>query len=321
VAHTSATVIVAVDAAGSADYAVEWAAAEAGARGLPLHIVHALALPHTVSLDGLDVTTEHSLATRAVAEQVLHDGVASAHSVVADLAVTTEMLHGPACWALEHAGHGAPLLVLGSRGRTALRRFVGGSVSGHLAACAPCPAVIVRHHEQVRGAAPAVVAGVVAGPRGLAAVDFAFQAAWQRRIPLILVHVASENATLNVLTQVPLSVATVGPEAIPDPAIIQAIRSRRRRYPGIDLRIKGPVGDPATILLAESAGAALLVLGSAGGRGRGARDLTSVGQRLLPAARCPVAVVGQDAVSAATVTPQARAHPERPGKTVRHEAN
>jgi nucleotide-binding universal stress UspA family protein len=154
---------------------------------------------------------------------------------------------------------------------------------------------------------------MVRGSRGLAAVEFAFQAAWQRRIPLTLVHVMPANATLNALAGVPFcNTATLGPEAIPDPAITSALARWRHRFPAIEVVIKGPVGDPATILLAESAGAALLVLGSAGGKRRAARQLTSVGQRLLPSARCPVAVVGHDAARTVTSTSEVRAQPERP---------
>jgi nucleotide-binding universal stress UspA family protein len=306
-------VLVAVDAAGFADDALEWAAAEAAARGLPLRIVHALTPSNPVAFDPFAVPTEHTLATRAVAEQVLDTAAARAHSVVSDLELTTEVLHGSANRALEHAAHGAALLVLGSRGRSPLRRLMAGSVSGHLAAYAPCPAVVVRHQEHPVTAPPRVVAGMVRGPKGLAAVEFALQAAWQRRIPLTLVHVTPENATLNALAGVPFSnTATLGAEAIPDPAITSAIAHWRHRFPAIEVVIKGPVGDPATVLLAESAGAALLVLGSAGGKRRAARRLTSVGQRLLPTARCPVAVVGHDAARTFTSTPEIRAHPERP---------
>lgn len=306
-AQTSRAVIVAVDAAGSAHDAVEWAAAEADARGLPLRIVHVISAPHAVGLDGLDVATEQSLAARAMAEEVLYVAALRACSVVADLAVTTDVLRGPAASSLEQVGHGAPLLVLGSRRRGTLRRLVGGSVSGHVAACTPCPAVIVRHQERVPGVAPTVVAGVVPGARGFAAVEFAFHAAWQRRIPLTLVHVVAADPALH-----PPGLAIVGPDAIRDPAVINAIRTWRRQFSGVDLRINGFVGDPATILLRESAGAALLVLGSAGGRRRGVRDIRSIGQRVLPKARCPVAVVGHDAVSATTATVQLRDHPERP---------
>lgn len=294
--HTMTAVLVGVDSAGTADDAVEWAAAEAAARGLPLRIVHALRPSQAVGLDAFDVSAEHLLARRRAAEEVLRRAVARARSIVSDLDIETAILQGPANWALEHASHGAPLLVLGSRGRTALRRLTFGSVSGHLAACSRCPAVVVRHQDHPVAAGPAVVAGVVRGPRGLAAVEFAFRAAWQRGIPLTLVHVAPANATLDALAGVPpCHIPTEGLDEIPDPAIVSAVVGWRREFPDTEVRLKDAVGDPATILLAESSGAALLVLGSAGGKRRGARQLTSVGQRVLPKARCPVAIVGHDA--------------------------
>ncbi len=49
--------------------------------------------------------------------------------------------------ALRQAGRDAGLLVVGSHGRGALRRFALGSVSGSLLRAAPCPVAVLRPHE------------------------------------------------------------------------------------------------------------------------------------------------------------------------------
>lgn len=273
-----AAIVVAVDLAGSANDAVEWAAAEAAERGLGLRIVHVLPAPRAFDPGGLEAW-EHLAATTTAADQVLREAADRSRGVAPEVSLSTAVLHGPPGWALEQVAHGAPLLVLGSRGRSASQRFLCGSVSGHLAARAPCPVVVVRHQEHPVAGAPVVVCGLVPGAAGLVAAGFAFQAAWQRRVPLRLVHVD------------PQAVAAA-PDPTIDPALARAIERWRQSFSGIRVTTSTPAGDPAAILLAASAGSALLVLASAGSRRRGARHLTSIGQRLLPKACCPVAVVG-----------------------------
>lgn len=289
-------IVVAVDTAGSADDAVEWAAAEAAARGLGLRIVHALG------------------GSQSVAEQTLATAATRACSIASDLDVITEALHGPAAWAVEQAALGAPLLVLGSRGRPALRRVLGGSVAGRLAARAPCPVVVVRHQQTTRRVMPAVVLGASPGSTCLAAIGFSFEAAWQRRVPLRLVTVAPDPGTLNAL-------AGMSPErdpvlaAVLDPAITQTLTRSRQRFPGVEVTVAERLGDVTTVLLAESCGAALLVLGSPGGRRGNAWHLTSVGQRLLPRAACPVAVIpANDVLSRARPGQQAQLGPGELGE-------
>ncbi|WP_084671182.1 universal stress protein [Sporichthya polymorpha] len=295
-ADTSTRVLVAVDAAASATDAVEWAAAEAGARGLGLRIVHVLR--PTPSLDPSGFDTYARLRTAAaVAVEVLESAMDRARLVDSDLPVDAALLRGPAIRTLSEAALSAPLLVVGRRNRSATRRLLSPSVAGRLAARTPCPVVVVRHRELVpMPAPPRVVVGVTPGPAGLAAVEFGFTAAAQRGVPLALVHVTPEDATLNALAGVPHgSPATTGEAAVRDPEIRAAITAGQQQFPDLDVSVAGPVGDAATVLLRESAGAALLVLGSAGRSPRRPWDLRSVGQRLLPAAQCPVAVVGSAA--------------------------
>jgi nucleotide-binding universal stress UspA family protein len=194
---------------------------------------------------------------------------------------------------VERVAHGAPLLVLGSRRHSAARRLLRGSIAGHLAARCPCPVVVVRRPEQPVPPVPMVVAGIAPDARCVGALTYAFQAAWQRRIPLALISVVPDYSALDALAGVwPSYEKSDGIHCIRDATTRHTLMACREQFPGVEVRIAGPVGDAATLLLTESAGAALLVLGSAGGR-RGARHLTSVGQRLLATAGCPVAVVGR----------------------------
>ena len=68
---------------------------------------------------------------------------------IATTGVRTVLLTGdPATEILRHArAHGVDLLVVGTHGRTGLRRFVLGSVAEHVVRQAPCPVMVVRPKE------------------------------------------------------------------------------------------------------------------------------------------------------------------------------
>ena len=65
----------------------------------------------------------------------------------------------------------------------------------------------------------------------------------------------------------------------------------RERYPEVDVVEKTARGNAAAVLIGESAGAELLVVGSHGRGGFGGLLLGSVSHAVLHHARCPVAVV------------------------------
>ena len=58
--------------------------------------------------------------------------------------VTVSLVQDDAADALTHAAAGADLLVVGNRGRGALKEALLGSTSGRVADHAPCPVVVVR---------------------------------------------------------------------------------------------------------------------------------------------------------------------------------
>ena len=60
--------------------------------------------------------------------------------------VAISLVQGDASEALLEAATGADLLVVGNRGRGALKEALLGSTSGRVADHAPCPVVIVRAH-------------------------------------------------------------------------------------------------------------------------------------------------------------------------------
>jgi nucleotide-binding universal stress UspA family protein len=72
---------------------------------------------------------------------------------------------------------------------------------------------------------------------------------------------------------------------------LESLALWRKQYPGVDVVEKSIAGEPAKVLIDESAGAELLVVGSHGRGGFGGLLLGSVSHAALHHAHCPVAVL------------------------------
>lgn len=132
-----------------------------------------------------------------------------------------------------------------------------------------------------------VVVGADGSPSAMAAVRWAVAEARMRRVPLGVVHVASEDAA----------------EAALDGIVSDAVSAASAEAAGEELEIGSArlAGDPVSTLTDLSANAAMVVLGRHGGSTRMHRLLGSVSAGVLHHARCPVAVVHADpTVSAST---------------------
>ena len=181
-------IVVAVDDTGSADDAVDWAAAEAAARHRPLRVIHALAVPQSVDPCATAAVIAQVLTERARAEDLLTRARRRALTVCSDLDVATAVIDGPVTWALRREAHEGAMLVLGSRDRrTRWGRLLADSVSGAVTMDAPCPVVVVRRRTHHARRGPTVVVGLELGAAGSAALRFAFAAAEQRGIPVTVV--------------------------------------------------------------------------------------------------------------------------------------
>ena len=79
------------------------------------------------------------------AEEFLAAAAEVAREAFPDLEIETRTVEGQAADVLVQAGHGADLLVVGSRGMGGFAELLLGSVSQQCAHHATCPVVIVRH--------------------------------------------------------------------------------------------------------------------------------------------------------------------------------
>jgi nucleotide-binding universal stress UspA family protein len=289
--NDSGPVVVAVgdDVTGSA---VDWAAAEAAARRCGLHIVHAERLRWAVDPSGL-VPVADFWSCRATAVDVLRDAVRRARAVAPDVDVVAELAFGPPAPSLLLRSRAAQLLVLG-RGnavfRSRLRNTLAPSVCGRVAGRSHCPVAVVRplRSDPQAGSAPRVVVGVDGTGCCAPALAVAFRAAAQREVPLTAVHAWAPDAPAD---HEAVCGAAAASKAHAEELLDQALEPWRMRFPIVPVATRLSIGNPADVVIRESEGAALVVVGS---RGRGAvrsRLFGSVSRVVTERARCPVVVV------------------------------
>jgi len=285
-------VVVGVDRA-SADDAVDWAAAEAATRCAPLVIVHAFRRPLVLEPYGAMPAVDLGRPVPESAEQIVLTAVQRARAVAPDVELSAQLVSGAQSRVLGDLSRQAALLVLGGRPLSGRRDLPHRSASERLAGRAHCPVVVVRSRAAVRPEVcrPRVVLGVGPAPAGAAVIGFAFRAAAQRGIPLTAVHAWQRDLPADAEGACERPAAT---EASARVALDRLLEYWGKRFADVPVEPKLLPGDPAAALIAESVGAALVVVGS---RGRGPvrnRLLGSVGRTLVRRAHGPVVVVGRD---------------------------
>lgn len=142
-------IVVGIGSPESSDGPLRVAVDQARTRGLPLEALHAWAAPNSsfpfdnVSLDISVVRQRHEDAGRDLAA-VLQPW-RERHP---ELAVTQHVVQSAPARALSAASKGADLLVVGSRGRSALFGLLLGSVSQGVLRGARCPVIVAREPHQ-----------------------------------------------------------------------------------------------------------------------------------------------------------------------------
>jgi nucleotide-binding universal stress UspA family protein len=205
---------------------------------------------------------------------------------------------GPAAQVLVDASAGADLLVVGSRGRGAMRSSLLGSVALHCATHAACPVVVVRPAPldtlRPAGSPARVLVGVDGSPGSRAALAEAVAEAVRRDAELVVVtsYVPADHwAQLP-----PASVAADEQirkqlQADLDELVTAALAGHGGPAGRLEVRSSVVEGPAAEVLVERSTTADLLVVGS---RGRGALRGLLLGSVALHAAMhaaCPVMVV------------------------------
>jgi nucleotide-binding universal stress UspA family protein len=209
-----------------------------------------------------------------------------------DLSVHTRLSAGGGAGTLVLASQEASLVVVGARGHGGFAGLSVGSVAAQTAAHATCPVMVVRGSAPDLAELPApgpVVVGIDRSEHDRAVLDFAFEQAAARGVPVIGVHVwwyADDVAEAPDQYN----------EAILDTAarrvVAEAMDQVARRHPEVAVECR-PIRslNPSATLIEESAHAGLVVVGCRGRGGFASLLLGSVGRDLIGHAESPVAVV------------------------------
>ncbi|NUW39478.1 universal stress protein [Nonomuraea rhodomycinica] len=267
-------IVAGVDGSAPATAAVEWAAADAGRRGLALRLVH---------------VCEHwarDMGATQYCEGALEAAADRARALAPGLEVSTEMLSGRVTEELVAQSATAESMVVGSRGLGGFRGMILGSASLTLAGHAAGPVVVVREHAAER--LGEIVVGYDGSPFSDAAVEYAIQQARARGVQLRVLY---------AWYLPPLSPYASGYVAS-DEGFKEAAREAaervapfRERNPDVRLVDEQVCDHPVAALMKCAATADLVVVGSRGHGGLASAVLGSVSHGVLHHVTRPVAVV------------------------------
>ncbi len=286
-------VVVGIDGSQTSTAAALWAAAEAHRRGARLVLLYAYvlyaygsknsALPGSVPYEEAEIDADTLLAgaTEAV------------HREYPAVTISTVAEHEPAATALLEITGLAALTVIASQARHQALESLIGSVSVYTAEQNKGPIVILRGDaSSVPGTGP-IVLGLDGSPESASAIDFAFEAAETRQVPLFAVHSWDDSPVHGFRRTFHLHVdEQADSEQLAE--LTSALAGHAERYPGVTLTPAVRRGHPARVLLEVAAeqGASLLVVGATGvGASDAGTGLGSTGRGLLAHAEVPVAVV------------------------------
>ncbi|WP_246127738.1 universal stress protein [Amycolatopsis rhizosphaerae] len=284
-------IVVGVDGSGGAALAVRWAAAEAGARNLPLHLLFAAGWVGGGYGGGLPVPQSYFDDLDQAGKTLLAEAKRAAREVSPGVAVTSSMPFEPPVPPLVDASERARMLVLGATGRTGFAGRLAGATAVAVAARALCPVAIVRPRTDglpIPANAPVVV-GVDGSHVSDRAVAVAFEEASWRRVPLIAVHAFSDADAGLLLPEPDRGWGTLSQQQ--ERLLAENLAGWREEYPEVQLEPVAVRDQPRAELLARSEAAQLLVVGSRGRGGVTGLLLGSTSQALIHHAQCPVLVV------------------------------
>lgn len=282
-------IVAAVDGSAISYRAVEWAAVDAELHGCALHIITSYAVPTGYGL-GAGLGSSEMDWLRGDGERVLNEAARFARAAVPGntVAITTELTFDLIIPTLLARSRTARMVVVGNRGRGAIRRAVLGSVSTALTRHAHCPVAVVHGDSETDAisAGKPVVVGIDGTENSVPAIEIAFGEASRRKVGLVAVHAWSDISGYDM--PVPGWDTTRETQEL---ALAESMAGWSERYPEVAVERIVVCNSPVRSLLEQSEGAQLLVVGSHGRGGFAGMVLGSTSTALLHSAECPVIVV------------------------------
>ncbi|ADD43111.1 universal stress protein [Stackebrandtia nassauensis] len=287
----STPVAVGYDDSEHSERAVAWALDEARLRGLPLLLV-TVHLTMGAPPPPAEGETDPSAERKSV-QDMLDAAKRRLELTAPDVSIETALISAStSSGGLVSESHKWALLVLGDRGRGGFAGILLGSTTTQVSAHAHCPVIVVRDTDTGDGPnAGRVVIGVDGSVLSQAAVRFGLREARLRRLPVTVLHAWHYPTT----TRDGYFVLGVGDrEAMENRAtavLSDSLAGIRREYADVEVTRTSLHGNTRQILLEQSRGAQLLVVGSRGHGGFAGLVLGSTSQAMLHHAHAPVAIV------------------------------
>lgn len=285
-------IVVGTDLSGRAQAAVDWAAARAAARGVPLLIVLALPevpIPKRSRLFDAMVTGDYRGYLEGNARAKLDELATSAREQYPDLVVETAVEEGLGSYVLAQASKTARLVVVGARGANApvKVRALGGTADA-VVAHAHGPVAVITDHGSPTPDGPIVV-GVDDSPESDAALAWAADEAAARGVPLRAIH-AWDVAPWMMGPMGVTAMQSLPPASRLKERIAEIVAPFVDKYPDLPHEVEVVESRPSAALAEASHGASELVVGSRGLGGFTGLLLGSTSKEVLRDAECPVIV-------------------------------
>jgi nucleotide-binding universal stress UspA family protein len=285
---TSTQIVVGYDASPDSGAALDWAVREGLSRHLGVRVVYVE--PDVAAWDDATATMA---GAPALASTLPHEGpgiVARAAAVVAEAGVQVEAVStaGSVPSLLVEHSRTAVMLVIGSRGHSAMSSAILGSTVSHVASHAHCPVIVAQAQGVADGP---VVVGVDGSPESEELVGWAIDHASRHGLALEVLHSYAIPVYPGVVPYVPPVEITAATAGFEKRITSEVLAGWSERYPDVEVITNVAHGRPGPALVAATSRASLTVVGS---HGRGAflgMLLGSTSQSLLHHAKGSVAVL------------------------------
>ncbi|MFD2080900.1 Nucleotide-binding universal stress protein, UspA family [Actinopolymorpha cephalotaxi] len=290
-------IVVGIDGSDNGLRALDWALEEAAAHRCPVRLVYAYVPSAHRHAERAHGASPRMIAMYEEGREVF--AAARAHLAGhrhADLVVGTALYEGAPARVLVEMVSRARMCVVGRRGRSGLSSLLPGSTSMSLAVHARVPLVVVPAQLAANGAGeangangPRVVVGVDLPSAGETAVEFAFEEATARGLPLLAVT-AWDLADPYIYNPAALAEAVAEREARVTRSLAQTLTPWREKYAEVPVTTLVERSHPVSALVGVSGPADLLVLG---GRVHPRSEVVtgSTTRAVVRRVSCPVAVV------------------------------
>jgi nucleotide-binding universal stress UspA family protein len=290
-------IVVGLDDSQSAKAALRWAAEQAIRRQTVLRAVHVFDWPYGPRDTTVDAARKNANRAFDAAQAAYMAGITKVFDNISprpDWLI--QFATGEPGPMLVRQSHDSQLLVVGTREHVGLGRLLTGSISHYCLSLADCPVVCVPAELADQGAAESpvkneIVVGLDLSPSARAALIWAAEHARGSGQSLRAVHAVDISPDFNM---------QLGMGGIAVPMNASAMDTARREaivtvfnsiQPESDWRLEFFSGQAGPVLLAESVGAALLVVGAKEHVGIGRLVHGSVSHHCLSHAPCPVVAV------------------------------